>query len=384
MNVNENENMNKVPYPPSNNGKTRILLACLVVVCALLVSAVCVLSVVVYKSRDTKLSSEEVSATALNCTISIETDTKRGSAVAVKIGGQPCAITNFHVLSEGDAITAGSIRAFDIYGNDIEVSPLGYYAYQDIAVVKLIGYKGKFASLSQKTLSFGQTVYASGNNAGQGLAVFNGIISRPNKILKTTVSFYPTQKAVPVIQTTASINAGMSGGGLFDEYGKLIGINTYQTHSINSDLSEVGSSGETSVYDMNYAVPIAIAKSLADAIYEQADFSKSVDVAEMTFDYDNPKTIDATVLSAKLSLVSNGLRVDYVADTPTYVYGGELKEGDVIIKFGSVNANNVENVFGELYKYKFRDERDEKGCLILTVRRGDETKKIQFRHVEKR
>lgn len=76
---------------------------------------------------------------------------------------------------------------------------------------------GNFAFLNE-----GQTVYTLGNPAGLDFTYSNGIISalRPN--MTATTEF--NEIHADMIQTTAPISGGSSGGALFDVFGNLIGI----------------------------------------------------------------------------------------------------------------------------------------------------------------
>jgi serine protease Do len=66
-------------------------------------------------------------------------------------------------------------------------------------------------------LSVGQAVYALGNPRGLELTLSNGLISALRK---------DDNGNLFVIQTTAPISPGSSGGGLFDDDGRLIGLTT--------------------------------------------------------------------------------------------------------------------------------------------------------------
>lgn len=78
---------------------------------------------------------------------------------------------------------------------------------------------------STDNLRIGQKVFAIGAPLGLDLTISDGIVSalRPLSTGK-------------VIQTTAPISPGSSGGGLFDAYGKLVGINTFQ-HRLGQNLN---------------------------------------------------------------------------------------------------------------------------------------------------
>jgi S1-C subfamily serine protease len=76
-----------------------------------------------------------------------------------------------------------------------------------------------------ETLKTGQKVYAIGAPQGLDLTISDGIVS--------ALRMLPQGK---VIQTTAPISPGSSGGGLFDAYGKLVGIMTFQ-HRTGQNLN---------------------------------------------------------------------------------------------------------------------------------------------------
>jgi S1-C subfamily serine protease len=78
---------------------------------------------------------------------------------------------------------------------------------------------------SVATLRTGQRVYAIGAPAGLELTISEGIVSALRRVDEGTV-----------IQTTAPISPGSSGGGLFDLSGQLVGIMTFQ-HRYGQNLN---------------------------------------------------------------------------------------------------------------------------------------------------
>ncbi|MFZ6777858.1 trypsin-like peptidase domain-containing protein [Undibacterium sp. Ji83W] len=78
---------------------------------------------------------------------------------------------------------------------------------------------------STDNLRIGQKVFAIGAPQGLDLTISDGIVSS----LRTLASG-------KVIQTTAPISPGSSGGGLFDNAGKLVGIMTFQ-HRLGQNLN---------------------------------------------------------------------------------------------------------------------------------------------------
>ena len=78
---------------------------------------------------------------------------------------------------------------------------------------------------SVTSLRTGQQVYAIGAPAGLELTISEGIVSSLRKVEEGIV-----------IQTTAPISSGSSGGGLFDLSGRLVGITTFQ-HRFGQNLN---------------------------------------------------------------------------------------------------------------------------------------------------
>lgn len=133
-----------------------------------------------------------------------------GSAVAIN---RDSLVTNCHVIESAKRVllldvanekTLGEVSRIRDLGNDrcvlsvrSMVKPVkGFRAYTDLKV--------------------GEKVFTVGSPSGQINSLGEGIISglRENDSLK-------------MIQTTAQISQGSSGGGLFDSMGNLIGITTY-------------------------------------------------------------------------------------------------------------------------------------------------------------
>jgi tetratricopeptide (TPR) repeat protein len=94
-------------------------------------------------------------------------------------------------------------------------------------------------------LRAGEKVYAIGTPTGQEGTVSEGIISNPNR------EFGGQQ----FIQFTAAISPGSSGGGLFDESGKVIGITTQTINVRNGPEAGLAQ-------NLNFAVPINVMKTV--------------------------------------------------------------------------------------------------------------------------
>ncbi len=117
--------------------------------------------------------------------------------------------TNCHVLKNGTRFHVGGGKQFvpaTLWGSDED---------KDICLLEAKGLTAKSAQLGQAThLKVGEPVYAVGAPQGLELSLSNGIVSQLRG------------GSPPFIQTTAAISPGSSGGGLFDELGRLVGFTT--------------------------------------------------------------------------------------------------------------------------------------------------------------
>ncbi|NHQ59035.1 tetratricopeptide repeat protein [Chlorobium sp. BLA1] len=119
--------------------------------------------------------------------------------------------TNYHVIEQTGKITV-------IYkGREYPATPLYFDRFRDVCSLNVPGLpESRITIGSTHELKTGDKVYALGAPQGIELTFSDGIISGLRQVDK---GFY--------IQTTAPISAGSSGGGLFDENGRLIGLPTY-------------------------------------------------------------------------------------------------------------------------------------------------------------
>ena len=150
-----------------------------------------------------------------------------GSGVIVSADGY--IITNNHVIAGATLITV-ILRD----GTEYKATLVGTDAQADLAVVKVeaTGLNPATFGDSDK-LVVAQTVIAIGNPLGElGGSVTNGIISA----LERTVVI--ENQEMTLLQTTAAVNPGNSGGGLFNMAGECVGI--VNAKSSGSDIEGIG------------------------------------------------------------------------------------------------------------------------------------------------
>lgn len=129
--------------------------------------------------------------------------------------------TNCHVVEGAYLIRVGRKQRFiraDTVAGDIE---------KDLCLLQLEAELGKPSCLGEAgALNVGDDVYAIGAPDGLELSLSSGIVSQLR-------GPYP-----PMIQTTAPISPGSSGGGLFNSDGQLVGLTTkYLKHGQNINFA---------------------------------------------------------------------------------------------------------------------------------------------------
>lgn len=162
--------------------------------------------------------------------------TSAGSGVIFSSDGY--IITNEHVIRNLTSEDSIKVKLFN--GETYGAKVIGYDTRTDLAVLKIEENDLPYVSFADSSqLLLGQDVIAIGNPLGSGISCSNGIVSALEK------EIYINNVYMTVIQTNAAVNAGNSGGGLFDINGNLIGIvNAKNTSTMT-----------TNVEGMSYAIP---------------------------------------------------------------------------------------------------------------------------------
>jgi serine protease DegS len=181
-----------------------------------------------------------------------------GSGVIVRPG---LILTNHHVVRGADRLrltfASGRSLGVSVGGKNVLAD-----AVTDLAIIRLpddlpaelradVNQTTAFAD-SDKDVQRGDLVLALGSPLGLRQTVTHGIISAKGRLLdKITM--------VELLQTDAAINPGNSGGPLFDQYGRVAGINV----AIASDNG--GNQG------IGFAIPSNTAKKVLEQLAERGE-----------------------------------------------------------------------------------------------------------------
>lgn len=225
-----------------------------------------------------------------------------GSGVVVTASGY--IVTNFHIIEGGVSIQVSMLSTQDSY--DAQV--VGYDQELDLAVLKVDANNltpAKLASSDQ--LSVGDTVYAIGNPMGYLHGTMTeGIISSPTRTVQVD------GKDMDVLQTSAALNSGNSGGALVNAYGQVVGITTAKITGIEND---------TVIEGLGLVIPISDALPfLNQMIHTGQSFRPSLGILCQEAQLDS----------------TSGVYV--VSTTPGTPAVGVLLEGDLIVSANGVDT----------------------------------------------
>jgi S1-C subfamily serine protease len=176
----------------------------------------------------------------LPAVVLITTDQALGSGVILRTDG--IIATNFHVIN-GASSASVKLSNGDIYD---DVSVLDTDERKDIAILKIKATNlPVIETANSDDVQIGGTVYTIGAPKGLSGSLSAGIVSA----LRSISEFDPRESGFRVIQFTAPISPGSSGGALLDSSGRLIGLPfAFRVETQNVNLA----------IPANYVTPLAL------------------------------------------------------------------------------------------------------------------------------
>ena len=161
-------------------------------------------------------------------------------------------LTNSHVVAN-----AREIRALFIDGHKLMATVVGRDPSTDLAVIRVSASGLSYASLTDSpALRVGQLVIAVGNPFGFQSSVSTGVVSSLGRALRSQDG----RLIENIIQHTAPLNPGNSGGPLLDSKGLVVGINT----AIIAQAQGIG-----------FAVPASTARSVVPQLLAMGRVERS-------------------------------------------------------------------------------------------------------------
>ncbi|MBP6390185.1 MAG: Do family serine endopeptidase [Flavobacteriales bacterium] len=259
---------------------------------------------------------------------------REGVGSGVIIASDGYIVTNNHVVEGADKIT--------IHLNDGRSFPgkvIGRDPSTDIALLKV-------DADGLPTLPFGDSdgvkvgewVLAVGNPMNLTSTVTAGIVSAKARNINL-LQYDPGRDVFPIesfIQTDAAVNPGNSGGALVNTAGALVGINT----------AIASTTGQYTGY--SFAVPANIVKKVTNDLLEYGSVQRAyigVSIRNMDQDLAGQARMDRI----------RGVFVNGITEGGAAQKAG-IEEGDVILKVGTMEVNNVPQLQEQVGKFRPGDE----------------------------
>ena len=273
---------------------------------------------------------------------SITTETYAGSGVIYEVDtneGDAYIITAYHNIYNSDSITSDNICT-DItcylYGDDdgMTAQYIGGDISTDIAILKIDDsdvlkdnqYVTSVTFGEYDNLYIGETVYAVGNNYGEGISANAGTLSLLSYDCTYEIDDYTA--TVRSFRYDAATNSGNSGGGVYNEYGELIGI-------VNCKMESTGVEG------MQYAVPVSVFEGLAYKVVSNYEKNNTTTNSKVSLQAEYSDTNSTVYLNTATGMYNS--KSEVVVESLTS--GGVLQdagliEGDVITSL-ELNPNGA-------------------------------------------
>jgi len=251
-----------------------------------------------------------------------------GTGVVLTSNGE--ILTNNHVVNGATKITVTVVSTGQSYTGHV----VGTDATDDVAVVQLSDASGlSTAKLSSDTVSVGDAVTAVGNAGGTGgtpSAAPGHVTALDQSLTASDEGGSNPEQLTGMIQVDADIQAGDSGGPLYNSSGEVAGIDT------------AASSGQTAT-TVGFAIPIAKATSIADRIESGEDSA--------TIQHGTPAFLGVQLAQD----TTGGATISGVVDGSPAAQAG-LQAGDTVTAVGGTTVDSADALSSALAKHNSGDQ----------------------------
>ena len=293
------------------------------------------------EERGEELTAAQVYRKVNPSVVTVVTELSSGASVGTGVIMTPDGyiITNAHVISGGKSCWI----ALDT-GVTYDVKLVGFDEQEDLAVLKAVDAADLPAAEfgNSDRLEVGEKAYAIGNPLGIELrgTLTDGIISAVDRQVEVE------DGSMTLIQTTAPLNNGNSGGPLINASGQIVGINTLK-------MSGSGWEGEATVEGLGFALPISSVCFVVNDL-----------IADGTFR--GVPTIGVTVITTRDDQGGTQVQVYSVEEDFGAAEAG-VQEGDIILMADGQPISQTSDLLSVRRSHVVGD------TMVLTLRRGEET-----------
>jgi S1-C subfamily serine protease len=270
-----------------------------------------------------------------------------GAGSGVVIAPDGYILTNDHVVDGAQQLTATLED-----GTRIEAALVGCDPATDLAVIRADGTSLPYASLgNSKGLKVGQLIIAIGNPFGFQSTVSTGVVSALGRALRSREG----RLIENIIQHTAPLNPGNSGGPLVDSRGRVVGINT----AIIAMAQGIG-----------FAIPADTAKWVVSQILTHGRVRRGyLGIAAQTRPLDRRRV--------RFHSLADDFAAEVVSVDPQGPGGrAGIQEGDLIVALEGKAVTSVEDIHRFLAVWPIAQP------VRLTVIRGQEKREMEVSPAE--
>ena len=299
------------------------------------------------------LTRQEIYTKCLPSIVSIQGDSttmsSQGTGIIMTANGY--IITNHHVIDGAAEVSVSLLDGSASY----KARLVGSDTATDLAVLKVEAEGLTAAEFGDSSLlQVGDLALAVGNPLGEQLpgTMTDGIISYIDR--SVNVDGYDMQ----LIQTSAALNSGNSGGALLNEYGQVVGVTTLKMSS-NWDTIEA----------LGFAIPTATVKTIVDDLIAHGHVT-----GRPTIGITVCAVSDLTGEEAE-GLPNDGLYILSVEEASDAWKQG-LREGDVLTRANGQLLSVIDDLNDQKTGLQVGD------TISLTVWRDGETFEVEVALVE--
>ena len=238
-----------------------------------------------------------------------------------KAKGNAYIITNQHVVY-GESNISVYLYGMHLSAYAIPARFIGGSIGYDLAVLKIEDseiIKNSYACAINFADSEGirvfDRVYAVGNSEGNGISATEGIVSVATEDIRIEGAGGNTVD-MRVMRVDAAVNHGNSGGGLYDEQGKLVGI--VAAKEVSEDIDNMG-----------YAIPSNLVKSVVESILRYCDGTSVTQIRKAVLGITITSRVGGAMIdeNGKVYTVE---QVEVVEVSKGAVADGKVMVGDII------------------------------------------------------
>jgi len=246
-----------------------------------------------------------------------------GTGSGVVFAPDGYVLTNSHVVAG-----ANTLQVTFADGTELPATPIGTDPPTDLAIIRVNTSGISYGSLGDsEALRVGQLVIAIGNPLGFQSTVSTGVVSSLGRAMRSREG----RLIENIIQHTAPLNPGNSGGPLVDSHGHVIGINT----AIIAGAQGIG-----------FAVPANTATWVVPQLIAQGKVRRGY------------LGIAAGIRPlARLLVRFHDLTQDQAVEIVTVARGGPaakagLRKGDIIVAMDGRDVTSVDDLHRQLTKWE--------------------------------